>query len=43
MHSSNCFNFDNLSQVVNASGYAAAQANVALIAEVHLFLACILL
>ena len=43
MHSSNCFDFDKLSQLVNAPGYAAAQANLALIAEVHLCLACILL
>lgn len=43
MHSSNRFNVDKLSQLVNAPEYAAAQASVALIAEVHLSLACILL
>ena len=43
MYSSDGFNVDKLSQLVNAPGYAAVQASIALIVEVHLSLACILL
>ena len=43
MRSSNRFNVDKLSQLVSGPGYVAAQASLALIAEVHLSLACILL